>query len=44
MGIEATYHRFEDWLQAWPDAALTVVLLVLASILILSALRGSPLE
>lgn len=44
MGIETTYHRFEDMLMGWPSGALTLVLLALAFVLIVIALRASALE
>lgn len=44
MGIEDKFHQFGDWLETWPGAALTVVLLFLAAVLVLIALRGTALE
>lgn len=44
MGIAAAFHRFESWIKGWPNGVLTVVLLFAAAMLVVIALRGSPLE
>lgn len=44
MGIEAGFHRFEQWLQGQPDRVLTAILLLVAAALIVIALRASALE
>lgn len=41
MGIFA---RLRRWLSGWPDSALTVLLLALALVIIVVALRAGPLH
>lgn len=36
--------KIEQYLSGWPDAALTISLLVIAAILVLIALAGKPME
>lgn len=44
MGIEATFKRVETWLKGWPSGALTCVLLIVAVVLVVIALRATALE
>lgn len=36
-------NRLEGWLQGWPESSLTILLLLLAAVIVLVALRGRPL-
>lgn len=36
------YARLESWLSGWPNAYLTIALILGAGIIVLIALRGSP--
>lgn len=44
MRIRATIQRVDTWLEGWPSGALTVLLLVLAALLVLLAVRATPTQ
>ena len=42
--IVSAFHRFERWLEGWPNGVLTVVLIVAALVIVWIALRGTAFE
>lgn len=44
MRITAPFRRLDTWLGGWPSGALTVLLLVLAALLVLIAVRATPTQ
>ncbi|HLZ25483.1 MAG TPA: hypothetical protein VKQ30_25450 [Ktedonobacterales bacterium] len=44
MGIERAFRRFQGWLEGWPSAGLSALLVAAALVLLLVAWRGKPWE
>lgn len=42
MDPRQLFHRFEQWLEGWPNSVLTLALLLGAVALVVIALRGQP--
>lgn len=44
IGIESAFRRFNAWLERWPNDVLTWLLLGLALLIVVIALRATALE
>lgn len=44
MAVLAAWRAFRAWLETWPSVALTLLLLAIAAVIVMVALRGNALE